>query len=149
MRMRNLRRIRGGQWFVPLRISTRSFSLWLIAGLLAAPPALAQQAQPRFVQQREELVNWYYAATFGTGIYTSGDRTVAVLQLPLSYTLREPEEDRWGLRITLPVSVGFYDYDFNDIFNEGLPERLGTLSFVRPTEADYLTRLKPMSAKND
>jgi hypothetical protein len=81
MRMRNLRRIRGGQWFVPLRISTRSFSLWLIAGLLAAPLAPARR-RSRASSSSEELVNWYYAATFGTGIYTLGDRTVAVLQLP-------------------------------------------------------------------
>jgi len=147
MCMRYLHRLRCCHRFLILRISTRALSVWLLAGLLAAPPAQAQQAQPRFVQQREELVNWYYAATFGTGIYTSGDRTVAVLQLPLSHTLREPEEDRWGLRVTLPVSVGFYDYHFDDIFDEGLPERLGTLSFVPGLELEkQITsrwRLKP------
>jgi len=125
----------------------RAYSLWLLTGLLAAPLAQAQQVQPRFVQERKELVNWYYAATFGTGVYTTGDRTVAVLQLPLSYTLREPEEDRWGLRITLPVSVGFYDYQFDEIFSEGLPSAFSTLSFVPGLELEkQITarwRLKP------
>jgi hypothetical protein len=107
----------------------------------------AAQAQSRFVQQRDDLVNWYYAATFGTGVYTSGDRTVAVLQLPLSHTLREPAQDRWGLRVTLPVSVGFYDYQYNDIFNQGLPEALSTISFVPGLELEKQVtprwRLKP------
>lgn len=144
MCMRYLRRLRCCHRLLPLRISTRALSLWLLAGLLAAPPA---QAQQRFVQDRGELINWYYAATFGTGVYTSGDRTVAVLQLPLSYTLRQPEEDRWGLRITLPVSVGFYDYKFDDIFNQGLPKGLSTVSFVPGLELEkQITsrwRLKP------
>ena len=147
MRMRYLRRMRLCHRFLPLRFLGRALSLWLLAGLLAAPLAQAQQAQPRFVQDRGELVNWYYAATFGTGVYTSGDRTVAVLQLPLSYTLREPKEDRWGLRVTLPVSVGFYDYHFDDIFNQGLPDGLSTMSFVPGLELEkQITsrwRLKP------
>ncbi|HKQ24837.1 MAG TPA: hypothetical protein VJT81_10390 [Burkholderiales bacterium] len=121
--------------------------MWFLASMLTAPSVHAQQAQPRFVQDRGELVNWYYAATFGTGVYTSGDRTVAVVQLPLSYTLRVPEEDRWGLRVTLPVSVGFYDYHFDDIFNQGLPDGLSTMSFMPGLELEkQITsrwRLKP------
>lgn len=119
----------------------------MLTGLLAAPVAQAQQVQPRFVQDRGELVNWYYAATFGTGVYTSGDRTVAVLQLPFSHTLREPGEDRWGLRLILPVSVGFYDYSFDDVLNQDLPRSLNTLSFVPGLELEkQITsrwRLKP------
>ena len=145
MRMRHLRRMGCRRRFLQLRIWTCAFCLWLLTALLSS--AQAQQVQPRFVQDRGELVNWYYAATFGTGVYTSGDRTVAVLQLPLSYTLREPEEDRWGLRIILPVSVGFYDYHFDDIFNQGLPDGLSTMSFVPGLELEkQITsrwRLKP------
>lgn len=144
MRMRYLRRMCCCPWFSLLRIWTRVLSLWLLTGLLAVPLA---QAQGTVVQQRQDLVNWYYAATFGTGVYTSGDRTVAVLQLPLSYTLWEPGEDRWGLRLTLPVSVGFYDYKFDDVFNQGLPRGLSTMSFVPGLELEkQITsrwRLKP------
>jgi len=139
--------MRCGHWFLRLRISRLASALWIFAGLLAAASAQAQQVQPSFVQQRQELANWYYAATFGTGVYTAGNRTVAVLQIPLSYTLREPEEDRWGLRITLPVSVGFYDYQFDDILDEGLPNAFSTLSFVPGLELEkQITsrwRLKP------
>lgn len=119
--------------------SVRIFLFCLLIVVLGVPAARAQT--PRFVQDRGELINWYYAATFGTGVYTSGDRTVAVLQLPLSHTLREPEEDRWGLRITLPVSVGFYDYHFDDFFDQGFPETLNTMSFVPGIELEkQLTR---------
>lgn len=127
-----------------LRNPRLSLLLFFASWALAVP---ATEAQSRFVQEQDDLVNWYYAATFGTGVYTSGDRTVAVLQLPLSYTLREPAEDHWGLRVTLPVSIGFYDYQYNDIFNQGLPEGLSTMSFVPGLELEkQITsrwRLKP------
>ena len=139
--------MRCGYRFLRLRVPRLASALWTLAGLVAAASAQAQQVQPRYVQEREELANWYYAATFGTGVYTTGDRTVAVLQLPLSYTLREPEVDRWGLRITLPVSVGFYDYYFDDILDEGLPNGFSTLSFVPGLELEKQVtsrwRLKP------
>jgi hypothetical protein len=44
-----------------------------IASLILLSSAQAQ-LQPNTVPDRQELINWYYAATFGTGIYTAGDR---------------------------------------------------------------------------
>ncbi len=87
-------------------------------------------AQTRAVEDDQDLINWYYAATYGTGIYSAGDRTVGVLQLPLSFHLRESGEEQWGLRITLPVSLGFYDFDLEEVIDNGLPTRLNTLSVV-------------------
>ena len=57
-----------------------------IASLMLLPCAQAQ-LPPRAVGDRQDLINWYYAATFGTGIYTAGDRSVSVLQLPFSRAL--------------------------------------------------------------
>jgi len=87
-------------------------------------------AQTRAVEDDQQLINWYYAATYGTGIYSAGDRTVGVLQAPLSFTMREAGEDQWGLRITLPISFGFYDFDFDDVIENGLPNRISTFSAV-------------------
>lgn len=93
-------------------------------------------AQTRVVEDDEQLFNWYYAAIYGTGIYTAGDRTVAVVQAPLSLSLRERGEDQWGLRLTLPVSFGFYDFDFDDLANQGLPDRVSSMSILPGIELD-------------
>jgi hypothetical protein len=87
-------------------------------------------AQTRSVEDDQDLINWYYSAIYGTGIYTAGDRTVGVLKIPLSHTLRESSDDQWGLRLTLPVSFGFYDFSFDSVIEDGLPDRINTLSFV-------------------
>jgi len=100
----------------------------MVIACLAAMPS--SHAQTRAVEDDQDLINWYYAATFGTGIYSAGDRTVGVLKIPLSRTLREAGEDQWGLRLILPVTVGIYDFDFDSIVEDGLPTRVNTLSFV-------------------
>ena len=101
----------------------------IAAGLLLAVSGNGV-AQTRAVEDDQELLNWYYASTYGTGIYSAGDRTVAILQAPLSFPLRESGDDQWGMRITLPVSIGFYDFDLDDVVQEGLPARINTLSIV-------------------
>jgi hypothetical protein len=115
----------------------------LVLGFLS--PAYAQQV--RTVEQQQDLINWYYSATFGTGVYTAGDRTVAVLQIPLSWGLRQTDEDHYGLRLKLPVTFGFYDYSFNDVLEADFPEQVSTVSIMPGLEWNMpLTRrltLKP------
>jgi len=102
--------------------------------LIAAAAWLALQsgahAQTRTVEDEQDLINWYYAATYGTGIYSAGDRTVGVLKIPLSRTLRASSDDQWGLRLLLPVTLGFYDFGLDSVVGDGLPDRIGTFSFV-------------------
>jgi len=66
------------------------------------------------------LFNWYYATSFGTGVYSIGDTTVTAVALPIHYTMREPTDTDWGWRFTLPVTAAFgnfnlYDPDFGQI----------------------------------
>ncbi len=66
------------------------------------------------------LFNWYYATSFGTGVYSVGDTTVTAVNLPFHYTVREPTDTDWGWRLTVPVTAAFgnfnlYDPDFNQI----------------------------------
>ncbi len=95
----------------------------------------------------ENVVDWYYAPLFGTGIYASGSRSIAVLQLQFPHVLRETTDEQWGLKFTLPVSIGFYDYDLNKAIGRSLPSGVGTLSVVPQLEWEIpLTRrwtLKP------
>jgi hypothetical protein len=98
---------------------------WLV--LLSCPCA---QAQSRTVSDRQDLINWYYAATFGTGIYTAGDRSVSVLQLPYSQALMSTADDEWRLRFKLSTTLGFYDYNVGSVFSGDIPNRLNTLSVL-------------------
>ena len=97
---------------------------------LSAMAALPAYGQARAVQQKRELINWYYAATFGTGVYTTGERDVAVIQIPVSRDLRAVVEDSYGLKLKVPVTFGFYDYKFDIVLTGDLPEQVSTLSVM-------------------
>jgi hypothetical protein len=113
---------------------------------LQIPWLPAGQAQLGTVD-RENVVDWYYAPIFGTGIYASGSRSVAVIQLQFPHVIRETTDEQWGLKFTLPVSIGFYDYDLNKAVDRSLPSGVSTLSVVPQIEWEIpLTRrwtLKP------
>ena len=102
-------------------------SLPLVLVAATASPAFGQA---RAVQDKQDLINWYYAATFGTGVYTAGDRTVAVLQLPISYVLQPAIENTYGLTLKILVTLGVYDYTFDSVFVGNLPGQLSTLSVM-------------------
>jgi hypothetical protein len=76
--------------------------------LLTCAAAHAQQTRDFTQLDSERVIDWYYASTFGTGVYSIGDRTVFVARLPFGLRLRESDEERWGVRLKLPVSVGLY-----------------------------------------
>jgi hypothetical protein len=125
-------------------------SLRAAAGLLLAlsfPSATIAQAVR--AQRTEQLINWYYAAAFGTGVYRSGDRDVAVLQLPFAYEVRSQAQDGWGLALKLPVTFGFYDFSFDDVLQDGPADSVSTMSVLPGVEADFLAlrnwRLRPFA----
>ena len=78
--------------------------------------------------------DWYFATTLGTGVYRFGDRTVTVARLPFGRTLRQPDEDRWGIRLKLPVSVGLYNLD-NPV-NDVLDRNFATLAVMPGIELE-------------
>ena len=102
----------------------------LLLVALAAAAGLPAYGQTRAVQDRQDLINWYYAATFGTGVYTAGDRTVAAIQLPISRVLRPVGEGRYGLQLKIPVTLGVYDYTFDAAFSGEYPDQVSTVSVM-------------------
>lgn len=118
------------------------FKLWRYAAALALPFVLLSsaqaQAQTDTVRDRESLINWYYAATFGTGTYTAGDRSVTVFQLPFSHPLQTVEDDGVGLRFKLSATLGIYDYGFDSVIHADLPHRISTLSLLPGLEWEML-----------
>jgi hypothetical protein len=101
-----------------------AFSLLPLSGWCQA------QAQPATVKDRQDLINWYYAATFGTGIYTAGDRSVSVIQFPFSRALKTVDADGIGLKFKIAATVGFYDYDIGSVIHGDIPDRISTLSVL-------------------
>lgn len=99
--------------------AVRSVLLIAFIVTLAIPGSVFAQGLSRaVVQQRSEraseLFNWYYAAAYGTGVYSIGEETVGVLRLPLSYELRKASSDQWGVRITFPVTAALAEFDLGD-----------------------------------
>lgn len=90
--------------------------------LLPVPSARAQDR----ATAASQMVDWYYASTFGTGVYRIGDRTVSVLMLPLSHTVKAAEDGEWGVRLKLPVAAGFHS--LSDPVNDVLERNIATLS---------------------
>ncbi len=103
-----------------------------VLGALATPIASAE-TDP---DEATDLVDWYYAAAFGTGVYRIGERTVTVFRIPLSYELTSVLKQRGGLRLLLPVTLGFYDFDYTNIADFDFDQQFGTLSFLPGAEFD-------------
>jgi hypothetical protein len=101
--------------------------LWVAIALAPAGAAAQTRAQTRAEQQ---FASYSFAFELGSGIYQSGSSTLQIYRLPFSWIWREPEGARFGVRFLLPVTLGFLDYDPGDLIEEGLPDRIDSLSFV-------------------
>ena len=76
-----------------------------------------------------------FSTYFGSGIYTSSGQELSVINLPFEY---EPEQDgRYKYRIRLPVSLGFYDYGFDEIGDIQLPDSVASLTLTSGIEFDH------------
>lgn len=104
-----------------------------IAALSISSPASAQDT---LRASEEQLVNYAFATRLGSGVYSISGRTLQIYRLPFDYTLTEPQENRLGIRLTLPLTIGLVDFKPQDVFDSGLPENLDTLSFVPGIEID-------------
>jgi hypothetical protein len=120
-----------------LKLSTAARALIVLLaalGLLhAAAPAAAQS---RAAQSEEQLLNWYYGAVFGTGVYRTGDRTVSVLQIPFSHQFQPRTDEQYGFKLNVPVSFGFYDFHFDELLDGRTPHSVGTVSVFPGIEFD-------------
>lgn len=94
--------------------------------LLFPPGALAQDDD----EDRTERIHYAFATYIGSGIYSVEGRTVQVYSFPVTFTLLSEEKRGWGLRLRVPMTVGFYDLKAEDALLTGLPERFATFSVV-------------------
>lgn len=119
------------------RPTARGLATGLVAALLGALPSprAAGESAPLRDSELPEA-NFAFAHRLGTGVYEISGRTVQVYSLPFEWRLREREADtedrkgRAGLTLTLPVTLGFFDFRLEDVLESGLPRDIATLSFV-------------------
>jgi hypothetical protein len=80
------------------------------------------------------LTNFAFANYIGTGLYRAADQEVSVLNLPFSYT---PEQQS-GYQMTwrLPIALGYYNFDFDEIDEDILPHNADTVTFAPGVEWD-------------
>jgi hypothetical protein len=103
--------------------------------LAGAPPPCSAGATTRADQQ---FTNYAYAHEFGSGVYDFNGRTLQVYGLPFGWTVVEPGQDQTGLRLRLPVTLGFLDFRAADVIESGLPDQVDSISFVPGIELEFV-----------
>lgn len=115
------------------------------AGVLAVPAIASLFAAPVLAvsplkASEEAVINFGFATQLGSGIYSVSGRTLQVYRLPFGYTLPLREESRTTVRLTLPLMLGFLDFKPRDVADNGLPERIDSLSLVPGIAVDVAVR---------
>jgi hypothetical protein len=97
----------------PRTLARRALAAACAASAFVATCGLAQQAQT--ITGEATLINWWYSATFGTGLYKVGPINATVVRLPFSYQLRPMEGGNLGVNLLLPVTVAAYHLNLNEL----------------------------------
>ena len=78
----------------------------------------------------QQFATYGFAHEFGSGVYDFQGRTLQVYTLPIGWTAREVAPGKPGIRLKLPVTLGFLDFRTSDVVSTGLPENVDSISFV-------------------
>jgi len=92
-------------------ISPVCCALLLIVVFLNQDHAYAQ------AEDSQNVFDWYYSAVFGTGVYSVGGRDVAMFRVPYTRELWPGRESPNTLDLTVPVTLGVYAFEAEDIPN--------------------------------
>jgi hypothetical protein len=87
-------------------------------------------------------INYAYATWIGTGYYKVADQQVYILRGNFSWTLRDYDENNWGLELLFPAAIGLYQFTEQN-------EDIGAVTFVPGVRLVYPVRgnwwLKPFA----
>jgi hypothetical protein len=86
----------------------------------------------------EHFASYAYAHEFGSGVYDFNGHTLQVYGLPFGWQVRELDNSQGpGVRLKLPVTLGFLDFQTSDVLEIGLPTHVDSVSFVPGIELDF------------
>jgi hypothetical protein len=90
----------------------------------------------------EAPLSFAFAAQAGSGIYSIEGRVVQIYRIPIDVTIVPIEGDRiWGLNLSFPATLGFYDYEAQDVLQGDFPSNVGTASVLAGVR--FPVRVKP------
>ena len=101
-----------------------------LAALLLGCMGAAAHAQSPLTRSEQAFVDFGFATQLGSGIYTMSGRTLQVYRLPFGYEFAHETDAPVRVRLTLPVTLGFLDFEPIDVVETGLPETIDAASFV-------------------
>jgi len=104
-----------------------------LPGVLATP-ALGEQPEDGTFN-----LHYAFANQLGSGIYDVKGNTVQIYRLAGSLSLVSLDDHSYGLRLILPITLGFFNFRIEDIL-EGIPEYLSSLTFVPTIELTFPAR---------
>ncbi len=102
----------------------------LTSGATAAPAPTADDTG---------YANYAFASELGSGVYEINGSVVQVYQLHPTYTLRDALRPRGrpGMRLVFPLTVGFFNFQLQDLAHLELPTHIGAVSLEPGVEFDY------------
>jgi hypothetical protein len=81
-----------------------------------------------YAVERQNLLDWYYSAAFGTGSYRIGERDVFAVQVPYRTEIRPATDKKYAIFLDASLTAGFYDYNFDKALELEVPSDVATLS---------------------
>ena len=119
---------------------TRPFG-WVVCGAfaLSAGAAPAQTSPTTPSTYDTQFANYAFASELGSGVYESNGHTLQVYQFLPTYGLRaaEPRGGRPGIKLMLPITLGFLNFQPIDLAHGQLPSSIDALSLEPGVELDY------------
>jgi hypothetical protein len=116
------------------RISKLRTVAMLLLGFLSAT---AHAADDRATVQ---AVSYVFASELGSGVYNLSGRNLQVYRITPGKQLRQAASPGPGIRLVLPVTVGFFDFTPEDVLDGALPTSIGSFSITPGIEFDYALR---------
>lgn len=87
-------------------------------------------AQSLLSGDEQNVVNFAFATQLGSGVYSVSGRTLQIYRLPFSYEMKSSPGTGFGAVLTLPVTLGFYDFELQDVADGDIPTHVDAISFV-------------------
>ncbi len=107
---------------------------WVILATLTISSAFQQVNAAALNRSEQTIANFSFASQLGSGIYSVNGRTIQIYRLPISWDYRQPSETQSGISLLMPLTLGFYDFNLEDVLQTQLPRSIDTLSFVPGVE---------------
>ncbi|GGI96645.1 outer membrane protein [Shewanella hanedai] len=84
----------------------------------------------------EDFSHYAFANYLGSGLYRTSGQNATVVNLPLSFNLQQSDTDSLTLRT--PISLGFFNFKWDDLPGGDFPSSVGTVTLTPGIE--YRTR---------